>query len=485
MSKVTCAVMLCVFAAARMAGAQTNITLNATTCVAPPLNGVWEFGNTCTVVGLALPAGTTLTIPAISGFAVNGAGANAGTINVLGVMSHLGPGTFTNSGALNVDAWMGRFSESHIHNTGTITVGGDFLADPGTSLSNSGHIQVTGTLYTASGLGEFSNTGTMTTTGAIVNHGILENAGFINILATGYLSIEGNSYLHNSGAIDNVGRFETIYSTTSFNTGVITSSSLMIVAGVWRNSGTIRNTASGGLFLVASFFNSGEMQNEASMTVDPVLINAGRVKNTGSLTNTPGLNIVNECGGTVIGPIDGNAPVYVCSAASLLPIVHMSDTTATGFGILAPNIPAQAEYVTPTSQLVGDPIDSISVRLTKRGAPSGVVAIGVMNATGGFTKIFGGVTGPMLAQIPADYEFKLPDADTPYVIQAGDRIGVRYFGTANASNFVAVITDTDASGPFDGANSYLQGFDAATTSWSNTGTTNDMYMTLTQRRAAP
>src|SRR5690606_11411281 len=73
-----------------------------------------------------------------------------------------------------------------------------------------------------------------------------------------------------------------------------------------------------------------------------------------------------------------------------------------------------------------------------------------------------------------DYVFSLPNNEL-YVIEPDDRIGIK-FADGDSNNFVAIMTDQDASDPFDGANTYRQQY---TTSWISSLTT-DLYMILTQ-----
>jgi Asp-tRNA(Asn)/Glu-tRNA(Gln) amidotransferase A subunit family amidase len=138
------------------------------------------------------------------------------------------------------------------------------------------------------------------------------------------------------------------------------------------------------------------------------------------------------------------------------PINHMSNSTASaGYGVYAQK-PARVEYVTEDSELVGDKIDSITLKMKRVGTINGTAEIGVLNEDLSVKKLFGTLNVTDLTQTYTDYEFKLT-GDELYQIQAGDRIGIKYEGGSLAStSWISVILDLDAADPFDGANSYLQ-----------------------------
>src|SRR5690606_35071942 len=164
---------------------------------------------------------------------------------------------------------------------------------------------------------------------------------------------------------------------------------------------------------------------------------------------------------------------YIITTMSL-PITHMSDTTAT-YG-LATNSgrPSHVEFVSPTSQLVGKSIDQITVKLSKTGTPTGNVEVGVFNPDLSVKKLFGTLSATDITSTYTDYTLSLSDSEL-YTIEAGDRIGIK-FADGDSNNFVAIMTDQDASDPFDGANTYYQTY---TTSWLSS-TAKDLYMILTQ-----
>jgi len=157
------------------------------------------------------------------------------------------------------------------------------------------------------------------------------------------------------------------------------------------------------------------------------------------------------------------------------PIVHMSDTTDS-IGIVAhSNRPIHAEYVASSSALVGDKIDSITLGLSKLGSPTGDVEIGVFNENLSVKKLFATIQASSLSNSYQHYEFKLSGTEL-YMIQSGDRIGIKYDG-GDGSNSILVMTDRDSADPFDNANSYrIHYMDG---SWREY-TQYDLYMILKQ-----
>ncbi len=156
------------------------------------------------------------------------------------------------------------------------------------------------------------------------------------------------------------------------------------------------------------------------------------------------------------------------------PVTHMADTTTTTGLSTHAGRQAHVEFVSASSQLLGDKIDSMTVRLKKSGTPTGTVEIGVFNSDLSVKKLFGTLNPSTLTNGYADYTFSLGESDL-YTIAADDRIGIKYAG-GSSSNFVAIMTDTNAADPFDGNNSYRQHY---TTTWQSF-TSEDLYMVLLQ-----
>lgn len=157
--------------------------------------------------------------------------------------------------------------------------------------------------------------------------------------------------------------------------------------------------------------------------------------------------------------------------------VHMEDaTTSAGYGVYAGK-PARTEYVTESSQLVGDQIDSITLQLKSVGTISGTAEIGVFNEDLTVKELFGTLDVSTLTATYTDYKFVL-SGDEPYTIEADDRIGIKYeSGSGSDTNWVSVMLDLDPADPFDGENSYLNYYQSG--SWQHSPD-RDMYMILKQ-----
>ena len=152
-------------------------------------------------------------------------------------------------------------------------------------------------------------------------------------------------------------------------------------------------------------------------------------------------------------------------------VIQMKDTT-TSTGVITNSVsPIQAEYITNSSSLIGKPIDSITLQLKRTGLPTGNATVGIFNHDLSLRKSFGMINSSSLTTSNTDYAFTISSLDSPYAIQAGDIIGIKFSG-GNSSNYVSVVSDQ--IGSFDGTNSYYTFF---TTKWNNS-TNKDLHMIL-------
>jgi hypothetical protein len=166
------------------------------------------------------------------------------------------------------------------------------------------------------------------------------------------------------------------------------------------------------------------------------------------------------------------------SASGSFPVTQMSDTTVTFGSLTYIGRQINAEYATPSSQLVGKSIDSITLQLQKVGSPPGTFQVGVFNTDGTPKKSFEIRDISTLSSTLQDYEFRLSNSEL-YIIQAGDRIGIKYNGGSSSSG-VSVMIDRNLADPFDGTNSYRTRYES---SWlADNG--EDMYMILKQTHAS-
>ncbi|MBM2819243.1 MAG: putative xylanase/chitin deacetylase, partial [Nitrosarchaeum sp.] len=174
-------------------------------------------------------------------------------------------------------------------------------------------------------------------------------------------------------------------------------------------------------------------------------------------------------------PISFNETIQTQAYAILdSPIIHMSDTSVGSGRSTASDRPLHAEFVSPTSQLVGDAIDSITMKLKKTNSPTGIAQIGVFNADLTVKKLFGTIDSATMSPSYTDLTFSLPLGQT-YQIQSGDLIGIKFTG-GDSVNRISTMIDDNAADPFDGTNSYHTYY---TTTW-NPFPTNDLYMILRQ-----
>lgn len=160
------------------------------------------------------------------------------------------------------------------------------------------------------------------------------------------------------------------------------------------------------------------------------------------------------------------------------PVTHMSDTTVS-YGVLV-NSPTQifaGEWVKPSSQLVGDRIDSITLRLQRSGSPPGTFTVGVYDANLVLKRSFGIIPTSNLTATMTDMTFTIPDL---YTIQAGDRIGVFYNG--NTGGVLVMMDKVTSDSVFDGQNTQRVRYG---TSWITSDVNEDLYMILRQTKSAP
>ena len=321
--------------------------------------------------------------------------------------------------------------------------------------------------------------GTFENFGSVVNHGYFDshtmnvkNTGTFDNLQGATFFIFNGAGFGNSGTLTNSGQFELSKTTRLDNKGTVNNNQggELIVGGYGTGSGskftndaTVNNK--GTLTNHDYFYNNGSFDNTGMMNITSVGFITATFSNAGTLSSECNSAINNQ------GTFSGNPPVNKCT----YPITHMSDTTATaGYGVYALK-PARAEFVSTTSQLVGDKIDSVTLKLKRVGAIAGTAEIGVFNTDLSVKKSFSTLDVTTLTTAYADHTFKLANNDL-YTIQAGDRIGIKYSG-GSATSWLSVMLDLDPSAPFDGTNSYLDYYQSG--AWQHS-LDRDMYMILEQ-----
>ena len=263
--------------------------------------------------------------------------------------------------------------------------------------------------------------------------GVITNYG--NLVSSG--SIESNVYDQNGATVIN-------------NRGTFTNSGTITNSGEIDNQGTVTNR--------------GKITNNVIVHNYSILYNYNAISNTAYFDNEG--TFISECGSTYTGTALSGLPIQNHC------ITAMSDTTASGVVSIFSSKKAQVEYVSSTSHLIGKNIDSITVRLSKFGLPTGTVQVGVLNPDTSVKKLFGTISAASLTTTPTDHTFTLPGTSR-YTIQSGDRIGVLFSG-GSTTDYVLVMRDTQNT--FDGANSYKQFYN---TVW-NSNLSEDLYMILKQ-----
>jgi hypothetical protein len=324
--------------------------------------------------------------------------------------------------------------------------------------------------------------------------------GPLNIFLGGLLRLGGSLQLVNGDDVLNIEPGGTLdfFSTGSLGVGgTINHSGTLNVANVVYISGTLKDKAgattnvnSGGLFrvgaggkLILNSINTFNINPGGTLTIESggvvdifgklVLKTGGTLSNQGTINKQCGGIFIREPGSTFTGnPIKDlciiPGPTY--------PITHMSDTTASsGSKIFKGGNTIIGERVTSTSQLKGDKIDQITIKLRKFGTPTGNAIIGIFSPTGVLKKQFAAKDVSTLTTGFKDYTFKL-SGGALYAIVFGDRIGIKY-AAGSSANCISVMRDTNPADPFDGTKTDIQQFKAGM--WSGTNT-NDMYMILKQ-----
>lgn len=205
--------------------------------------------------------------------------------------------------------------------------------------------------------------------------------------------------------------------------------------------------------------------------------NQGTVNNHGTIINQ-GVWYM-ECGGILnnFGTYNGTAPSEDCRAVT--PTTFMSDTTAGNPSLVYAGRLINAEFATADSALIGKKIDSVTIKIAKEGKPLGSFQVGAFNADLTPKKLFATGNATLLPDLLQDFEFKLPDSEPLYVIQAGDRIGIKYSGGDAANGVNIAIDRTTSDAVYDGSASYRTRYESK---WL-VDTGEDLYMMLKQTRS--
>ena len=149
--------------------------------------------------------------------------------------------------------------------------------------------------------------------------------------------------------------------------------------------------------------------------------------------------------------------------------------------------PIHAEFVGNNSTLYNQEIDSITLKLSHFGSPTGTAIIGIFDTGGSLVKQFGtvdvatGLTGSY-----TEYTFALPSTDTGYLVHTLTYIGIKYTG-GNANNYVRVMRDPATGfdgGSGGGGGSFHVYYNSIENKW-HIEDSKDMYIKLTNTVSTP
>jgi hypothetical protein len=242
-------------------------------------------------------------------------------------------GSIWNNGTLNItDATIQNQNTGLITNDGIINLTNSKLLNDGTALINksSGTINNIGGLITNGAGAAFNNAGTAVNDTAsnfvqrnaatFTNSGSFTNAGLFNMTSGGgNVVISPGGTLTNTGTLNQggVGSFSTKPGSTITNSGRIN-----MFESLFSNGGSIDNSGTLDVFHFGSYQSlAGELNNRTSGIIiisgtasnlsNSTINNSGEFINHRTLINAG--TITNFCGGTLIGPVNGNQPVDACS----------------------------------------------------------------------------------------------------------------------------------------------------------------------------
>ena len=158
--------------------------------------------------------------------------------------------------------------------------------------------------------------------------------------------------------------------------------------------------------------------------------------------------------------------------------VLMDNSNGTGRLPLYSGMKAHVEYISSQSSLAGKEIDTIQLRLAKKGSPTGLAAVGVFDSNLTLVKLFGSLDVGSVETKYKDYSFSLGDSDKGYVLQPGDGIGILYDGGDDDNRLGITI---DAAGPFDGRKTFHRSYEQQENRWVSQ-LDADLNMKLTSKR---
>lgn len=124
---------------------------------------------------------------------------------------------------------------------------------------------------------------------------------------------------------------------------------------------------------------------------------------------------------------------------------------------------AIAEHFTATAAILGLKIDKVTLSLSKTGAPTGTATVGTIDSSGNIVTTLGTIDVSTLTGSQASYTFL---ATGPYIVQSGDRIGIKFTGGSAGNSITAYSRSTDV---YDGTNAVYSLYNAG---WTDDATSD-------------
>lgn len=183
--------------------------------------------------------------------------------------------------------------------------------------------------------------------------------------------------------------------------------------------------------------------------------------------------VVIATGTSIVGPFLANN-IFAGNA-----YVLMDNSNGTERLPLYSGMKAHVEYVSSQSGLAWKEIDTIQLRLAKKGSPTGLAAVGVFDSSLRLVKLFGSIDAGSVETRYRDYSFSLGSFDKAYVLRPGDGVGILYDG-GDADNRLGITVD--GAGLFDGRKTFHRSFEQKENRWVSQ-LDADLDMKLTSRRA--
>jgi hypothetical protein len=164
---------------------------------------------------------------------------------------------------------------------------------------------------------------------------------------------------------------------------------------------------------------------------------------------------------TILSPVPANSTAtqqgpqgFTTTTTSDVPnlVTHILITNSTNSLVINANVANHnfaGEHFTANSILIGEKIDTISMKVSKSGNPGGTYEIGIWDNSFTPKLIFCTPTANVLLTSPTFITCRLP-VGTYYVIAADDYIGLSYINSAGSTGVNVFYVNTDY---FDGTNS--------------------------------